>query len=46
MLHYVGQTCGSPVIDRVPGVEDLEEEGERLDRGVEVHHVDQLVHRF
>ncbi len=46
LLLHIGHACGLPVIDGVPGVQDLEEEGERLDRGVEVHHVDQLVHRF
>ena len=41
---YVGMYL--PVVYRVPGVKDLEEEGERLHRRVEVHHVDQLVHCF
>ncbi len=35
-----------PVVDGVPRVEDLEEQGESLHRGVEAHHMDQLVHRF
>jgi hypothetical protein len=46
LLLHIGHACGLPVIDGVPGVEDLEEKGERLHRGVEVHHVDQLVHHF
>ena len=33
-----------PVVHRVPGVQDLEEQGERLHADVEAHHVHQLVH--